>query len=47
VGDDDERIELATFTLAEAEAMIAGGAIRDAKTLVAILFELRRGDASR
>jgi ADP-ribose pyrophosphatase len=47
VGDDDERIELATFTLAEAEALIARGEIRDGKTLVAILFELRRGDASR
>jgi ADP-ribose pyrophosphatase len=47
-GDDDERIELATFRLEEAEAMIAVGQIRDAKTLVALLLELRRrGGAAR
>jgi ADP-ribose pyrophosphatase len=41
-GDDDERIDLGTFTLAEAEAMVARGEIKDGKTLVAILLELRR-----
>jgi ADP-ribose diphosphatase len=38
----DERIETATFTLAEALAMISRGEIREAKTLVALLLEARR-----
>jgi ADP-ribose diphosphatase len=43
VGDEDERIELGTFTLAEATAMIGSGELRDGKTLVALLLELNRG----
>ena len=43
VGDDDERIEVATFTLAQASAMIDSGDLRDGKTLIAVLFELDRG----
>jgi ADP-ribose pyrophosphatase len=39
--DDDERIEVGSFTLAEAEAMIGRGEIREGKTLIAILLELR------
>ncbi len=38
----DERIEAARFTLGEADAMIRRGEIREAKTLVALLLELRR-----
>src|SRR5688500_19983879 len=45
-GDDDERIEVATLPLAAAEAMIARGEIRDGKTRVALLLELRRRRAS-
>lgn len=45
--DEDERIEIGTFTLAEARAMIAGGELREGKTLVAILLELQRPGASR
>jgi ADP-ribose pyrophosphatase len=41
-GDDDERIELGTFTLDEASAMVSSGEIRDGKTLTAVLLELRR-----
>lgn len=41
-GDDDERIEVRAFTLPELEAMIEKGEIREGKTLVAILLELRR-----
>jgi ADP-ribose pyrophosphatase len=41
-GDEDERIEVQAFTLAELEAMIDRGEIREGKTLVAILLELRR-----
>jgi len=40
--DDDERIEIGVFTLEEARAMIASGALREGKTLVAVLLELDR-----
>jgi ADP-ribose pyrophosphatase len=40
-GDDDERIEVRAFPLAELEAMIGRGEIREGKTLVALLMELR------
>jgi len=40
-GDEDERIEVRAFPLAELEAMIERGEIREGKTLVAILLELR------
>ena len=40
-GDEDERIEVRAFPLAELEAMIGSGEIREGKTLVAILLELR------
>jgi ADP-ribose pyrophosphatase len=40
--DDDERIETATITLDRAEEMIAAGELREGKTLVAVLLELRR-----
>ena len=40
-GDEDERIEVRAFSLAELEAMIERGEIREGKTLVAILLELR------
>jgi ADP-ribose pyrophosphatase len=38
----DERIEAATFTLAEAMAMVGRGEIREGKTLVALLLESNR-----
>ncbi len=38
----DERIEAGRFTLLEAEAMIRRGEIREGKTLVALLLEMRR-----
>jgi ADP-ribose pyrophosphatase len=38
----DESIEAAAFTLAEVEDMIGRGEIREGKTLVALLMELRR-----
>jgi ADP-ribose pyrophosphatase len=38
----DERIDAHAFTLVEVEAMIRRGEIREAKTLVALLMELRR-----
>ena len=41
-GDDDEKIEVAAFTVDEARAMIHGGELREAKTLVAILLEVER-----
>ncbi len=41
-GDEDERIEVRAFPLAELEAMIGRGEIREGKTLVGILLELRR-----
>jgi len=41
--EPDERIEAALFTLPELEAMIRRGEIREGKTLVALLLELRRG----
>jgi ADP-ribose pyrophosphatase len=40
--DDDERIEIGTFTVDEASAMIASGELREGKTLVAVLLELDR-----
>jgi len=40
--DADERIEIGTFTLAQAHGMIARGELREGKTLVAILLELQR-----
>jgi ADP-ribose diphosphatase len=40
--DEDERIEIGTFTVDEAGAMIASGALREGKTLVAVLLELGR-----
>jgi ADP-ribose pyrophosphatase len=46
--DEDERIEIGTFTPDEAAAMIASGELREGKTLVAVLLELdRRRQASR
>jgi ADP-ribose diphosphatase len=44
--DDDERIEVGAFTVAELREMVASGEIREGKTLVAVLLELQRG-ASR
>ena len=44
-GDEDERIEVRAFTLAELGAMIEAGEIREGKTLVALLLELRRNRA--
>jgi ADP-ribose pyrophosphatase len=41
----DERIEARAFTLDEVEGMIARGEIREGKTLVALLLELRRRGA--
>jgi ADP-ribose pyrophosphatase len=41
--EPDERIEVARFTLGEVRGMIASGAIREGKTLVALLLELQRG----
>ena len=38
----DERIELGTFTLDEARAMIGRGEVRDGKTLLALLLECER-----
>jgi ADP-ribose pyrophosphatase len=40
--DDDERIEIGTFTIEQAAEMIASGALREGKTLVAVLLELDR-----
>jgi ADP-ribose pyrophosphatase len=40
-GDDDERIEVRAFSLEDAAAMIDAGEIREGKTLVALLLELR------
>jgi len=40
--DEDEDIEAASFTLAEARAMMARGEIREAKTIVALLLESER-----
>jgi ADP-ribose pyrophosphatase len=46
--DEDERIEIGTFTLPEVEAMVATGALREAKTLIAVLLEVdRRRKVSR
>ena len=42
-GDEDEQIEVRDFSLPEVDAMIAKGEIREGKTLVALLLELRRG----
>jgi ADP-ribose pyrophosphatase len=41
-GDADERIEIGVFTIAQAEAMVATGALREAKTLIAVLLEVAR-----
>ena len=38
-GDEDERIEVQAFALADLEAMIDRGEIREGKTLVALLLE--------
>jgi ADP-ribose pyrophosphatase len=40
--DEDEDIEVARFTLAEARAMMARGEIREAKTVLALLLESER-----
>jgi ADP-ribose diphosphatase len=40
--DEDERIEIGTFSLEEARAMIERGEVREAKTLVALLLEQQR-----
>ncbi len=40
--DEDEDIEVARFTLAEARAMMARGEIREGKTVVALLLESER-----
>ncbi len=40
--ESDERIEAALFTLPEVDAMIHRGEIREGKTLVALLLELRK-----
>jgi ADP-ribose pyrophosphatase len=40
--EEDERIEVATFTLEEARAMMRAGEIREGKTVVALLFESER-----
>ena len=46
--DDDERIEIGAFTIEEARGMVASGAIREGKTLVAVLLETdRRRDGAR
>ncbi len=45
--DDDERIEIGTFTLDQAAAMIASGELREGKTLVAVLLELDRRDRQK
>jgi ADP-ribose pyrophosphatase len=41
-GDEDERIEVQAFTLADIETMIGRGEIREGKTLIGLLLELRR-----
>jgi ADP-ribose pyrophosphatase len=41
-GDEDERIEVRSFTLDELSRMVDAGEVREGKTLVAILLELRR-----
>ena len=46
-GDEDERIEVQAFTLSDLGAMIDRGEIREGKTLVAILLELRQTSRSR
>jgi ADP-ribose diphosphatase len=47
--ESDERIEVRTLPLAEARAMIDSGAIREGKTLVALLLERerRQGDPAQ
>ena len=40
--DEDERIETAAFTVAEARSMIHRGLLREGKTLVAVLLEIER-----
>lgn len=46
-GDEDERIEVQAFALADLGGMIDRGEIREAKTLVALLLELRPPPAAR
>jgi ADP-ribose pyrophosphatase len=41
----DERIEVGSFSLEQAQAMIRGGELREGKTLVAVLLELERHGA--
>jgi len=41
-GDEDERIEVQAFALTELEGMIDRGEVREGKTLVTLLLELRR-----
>lgn len=41
-GDDDERIEVQSFSVDEVRRMIASGEVREGKTLVALLLELAR-----
>jgi len=46
--DDDEKIEVKTCTLEEAQEMVRNGGIREGKTLVAVLLEaLRRQPGGR
>jgi ADP-ribose pyrophosphatase len=40
--EEDERIEVGSFTLEEARAMIARGEVREGKTLIALLLESER-----
>jgi ADP-ribose pyrophosphatase len=40
--DSDERIEAGLFTLGDLDSMIRRGEVREGKTLVALLLELRR-----
>jgi ADP-ribose pyrophosphatase len=42
----DERIETRSFSLDEARAMIRSGEVREGKTLVALLLEVERREAS-
>jgi len=46
--DEDERLEVAWFELAEALAMIDRGEVREAKTIIGLLLEARRtpGDST-
>jgi ADP-ribose pyrophosphatase len=46
-GDEDERIEVQAFALTELEAMIDRGELREGKTLVTLLLELRRAASAK